>query len=259
MPPPAGLEAPCPDTTAARILTHKEQMIFNHDRKTVANWNTIDPSLCADCKETLIAKRGEQVIWHWSHRPGNRTRQCEGWCETKWHLKWKQVYQTFENWEIEWPLKFDTGNAYRMDASNPKTGECREFIHSLSPSYIQKHNAISDVCGLNIMWIWDGNEFGSAFAAIRSDKGICNMLKPKADALHNKIGGLVHYNNNLYKHWKWNIWYPQTGDRIETLLKAFNTRLVEERQPKPSIPNYSQARNNFHFPARIISSDITTA
>lgn len=74
----------------------------------------------------------------------------------------KFAYLSFPGWQIEVPI-----------SAGGRTGSVREFIHSLSPRYIEKHMAylqgrrnechhLKNTPGLHPLWIFDGNEFVSA-------------------------------------------------------------------------------------------------
>ena len=61
-------------------------MIYNHDRVAVWDWGG-DESLCPECGHSLIAKRGDIVVWHWAHKPVTGGKSCI--CphkESIWHL-----------------------------------------------------------------------------------------------------------------------------------------------------------------------------
>lgn len=46
---------------------------------------------CPMCSEPLLAKCGQVVVWHWSHRANP---ECDDWhaVETKWHREWKMRF-----------------------------------------------------------------------------------------------------------------------------------------------------------------------
>ena len=48
---------------------------------------------CDCCGDPIVAKCGDERIWHWSHK-GNRT--CDPWWEnqTEWHRAWKGQFPT---------------------------------------------------------------------------------------------------------------------------------------------------------------------
>lgn len=211
-------------------------MIFNANREPVWLWSG-SPSLCPDCGAELIAKRGEIVVWHWAHKAFNRASGCYH-EETEWHLAWKFAYLSLPGWQIEVPVSAG-GRTYRADAMNVVTGNVREFIHSLSPQYIEKHRALKNTPGLNPLWIFDGEKFVRAVTGITRDfSGRRRLLKPRAKILHSEIGGLVHFFDLLWREWRDDVWYPCQGVSSQKLLAAF-TKAREKRkatQTNASLP-----------------------
>lgn len=203
-------------------------MIFNQARQMVSQWDGVSKSLCPICDASLVAKKGDIVRWHWAHYPspeGSRT-SCP-YEESEWHLRWKDVYLSFQDWEIEYPVKI-AGRKYIIDAINPRTKQAREFIHSLSPSYLSKHQALKYMGGFNILWIFDGAEFCSERIEAFKEEGFKRFLKPRAYELSQEIDCLVHYgyflppdNPRLFYRWKWNIWFPRMGEQANEIAWRF--------------------------------------
>lgn len=184
-------------------------MLLNHKREPV--WNHSEgESLCPDCGSPLLARKGEIKVWHWAHPPGrSNTSRCE-WAETDWHLTWKRAAQQ-DGWEVEHPIAID-GKRYRLDAFDARSNLIREFVHSLSPSYVAKHRALSAEYGRRrVTWIFDGHVFVSLRRKAVRNGGIKRLLKPTAKALHDEIGGLVHIQSGplagVWRHWKHDVWY----------------------------------------------------
>jgi hypothetical protein len=204
-------------------------MLYNAQRKRVRDWIPGDISTCPECQSSLIAKRGEIVIWHWAHRPTGDTvadREPCGHSESQWHLAWKATYDDFPQWTVEQPVE-----GFRVDAANLATGRLREFIHCLSPYYAGKHKILSRL-DYEIQWIFDGNEFVSQKTWPMRKDGMKDLLKPKAFDVFKQLGGRcwVHWDGRLWKHWKENIWYPRKG--AERLLMAVERHLrCEEPDP----------------------------
>lgn len=48
-------------------------------------------AVCQGCGAPMIAKCGQNVIWHWAHKPG---MLCDHWweSETEWHRSWKNRF-----------------------------------------------------------------------------------------------------------------------------------------------------------------------
>jgi hypothetical protein len=205
-------------------------MIFNHLRRTVFQAERDEPSLCPLCNEPLLARRGELIRWHWSHFPGKHGRECDWWSESDWHLRWKDAYcRNFRQWIAEYPVTLADGTRYIIDAANPVTGRYREFVHSLSPRYVDKHLDLIEAFPERdaVMWLWDGEAFASERRRHFESGCYTNLLKPRAEALYDVLGGLVHFSGAL--------WYRREGEyrafwvrsqtaRVGRLLEAFNTR-----------------------------------
>lgn len=190
-------------------------MIYNAQRQRVRATN--DPmSTCPDCGEDLFARRGDERfrIWHWAHygRPTTMsTQSCVGVGETTWHLEWKLAYDGFDNWSIEQPF-----NNLRIDAMNIQTGSVREFVHSLSPHYVEKHRALQTY-GCDVRWIIDGNKFVSKRLKYTNDgDGIRQPLMPHVYALFADLDRRcwLHFDNRLWREWKNDVWYPRSDQRM---------------------------------------------
>jgi hypothetical protein len=197
-------------------------MFLNHNRKPVEDCAGDEDSRCPDCDAKLIAKRGEIKVWHWAHKAN--VAGCEHY-ESEWHLRWKAVYAGFSGWEVEFPIDIES-NKYRLDAFSLNTGAIREFVHTLSRTYVDKHSNLRKSGRPDILWIWDGLTFMSAWARkYRWDnpaqRSIRDFLKPGALNTFNQIGGIVHYDGTLWKQWKENIWFPILSKRCSRLCEMF--------------------------------------
>jgi hypothetical protein len=197
-------------------------MILNSENLTVWQADSIEleESHCPLCRDPLLARRGDVVAWHWYHHatPGSR-RRCP-WEESAWHLQWKSAYLSLGGWRVEVPVTID-GARYVIDAA--RGDHLREFVHSLSPYYASKHRALSRA-GYDVLWIFDGEEFGSKRQQSvpgHSGAGKRHLLKPLAFRLWREIGGLVHLEGRLWRHWTGNVWYPIHGVRSDEMLRRF--------------------------------------
>jgi hypothetical protein len=205
-------------------------VLLNHERQTPRDWDDAVPSLCPDCGAVLIARRGRILVWHWAHRarpgppPGTDGCACE---ESSWHLLWKDVYHRFDGWEVEVPVEL-AGERFRLDAARLETGRVREFVHSLSERYLQKHLALKR-SGLDVLWIFDGERFVAERRRGIRRGGFKHLLKPKARWLHARVGGLVHWDGALWREWKADCWYPVEGDTTAKLLASFSENLSRAR------------------------------
>lgn len=199
-------------------------MILNHARQTPGQWDGTSESRCPDCGAPLVAKRGEIIVWHWAHYPGTGERSSCPHEETTWHLTWKAAYQSLPGWEIEAPVQVGD-KTFRADAMNRPTGRIREFVHSLSPHYAEKHLALK-AAGLDVGWILDGHEFTSLRAKWCRGGGMKRLLKPRAYELHRSINVLVHYHGQLWHEWRSDVWFPRTGERAIEVLRRFNAAAI---------------------------------
>src|ERR1019366_2033152 len=145
-------------------------MFHNHLGKTPRDWGDAIPSLCKICGQQLVAKRGPIVAWHWAHPPQETgIPPCpDSEPETNWHLGWKKASRMM-GWQIEACVSAE-GCDFRLDAAYPspqgkqkirlgqKSKICREFVHTLSDTYLSKHETlIAD--GWEVQWIVDGDAF----------------------------------------------------------------------------------------------------
>ena len=130
-------------------------------------------------------------------------------------------------WEIEVPVEV-MGEKYRADAMNRTTGQIREFVHSLSPCYVEKHFYLMK-SRLDVLWIFDGAQFASERAKPCRGGGLRKLMKPKALNQHSTIGGLLHHEGRLWKHWKDNVWYPTEGPAYRELLERFDQATNDAR------------------------------
>lgn len=184
-------------------------MIFNHEGKAVWDFHYTDivDSRCPICDAPLVGKRYQKkVVWHWAHKPKLRI-DCPH-VESQWHMLLKIAQSRLPNWIIEHPLDL-CEKRYRVDAFNTRHETVREFIHTATPYYRQKHIDLKQACRGRITWIFDGDQFVSNRArANHKDDGHRDFLKERPFQLHEKIGGYVHWDDVLWKHWKNNVWYP---------------------------------------------------
>lgn len=187
-------------------------MIYNHEGKAVWDYHYTDTfeSRCPICDEELVGKRyKKRVIWHWAHKPKRRI-DCPHF-ESHWHMLAKLAQSRMPNWIIE--HKIDLGHrSFRVDAYNTKHGYIREFIHTLTPYYYQKHLELRKARHDKLNWVFDGEMFVSARCRYIAKKekrgqGYSDFLKETPFQLFEKIGGLVHYQDRLYQHWKNNVWF----------------------------------------------------
>lgn len=216
-------------------------MYLNDSRKTVAQWLTDDGTLrpdashCPECRGLLVAVRGDHMRWHWRHHASHRARDCTMFGgESEWHLAMKDAHAE-AGFEVEYSVSINATQSLRFDAFS-ETGAAypiREFIHSLSPSYLAKSDALRDVSE-HVVWVFDGNEFASARAKrTRDRKGMRCLLKPRA------WDYAAYFANNQQKviidyHWGWelwgnNVWY-NVDNTFAPLMPRHREQLAYQRE-----------------------------
>lgn len=208
-------------------------MLYNHKRQLVDVWDEGQESLCPECLGPLIARKGSIKIHHWAHK--SNEIGCASY-ETDWHLAWKFAFLDLPGWTVEKRMEID-GQVFIFDAFNERTKLVREFVHSLSDKYLNKHLTLKN-SEFSCTWIWDGEEFKSAYSSIKQKElshYYKDLLKPKAFETFTSIGDYVHYRNTLLRHWKSNIWFTietAASDRLCTkvcqLLKKAKTEGLHE-------------------------------
>lgn len=197
-------------------------MIHNHLGKAVWDYHYTDnpESLCPICDGSLVGKRYvKRAVWHWPHKPKHRA-DCPHY-ESHWHLIAKIAQSRLPGWVIEHPIQTTT-KKYRVDAYNTKHSRIREFVHTVNPYYYQKHLVLRKERYSQVNWVFDGD----LYVSLRSrpaKEGKKNFLTPRAWELFEKIGGLVHYEGLLWKHWQKNIWFPYEHDDAKRFLDSFAT------------------------------------
>lgn len=103
---------------------------------------------CPSCGGAVIAKCGDQRVWHWAHK-GSRT--CDHWWEpeTKWHRQWKSEFP------VAWQEIIQTADSGEKHIADVKTdsGIVIEFQHSfLSPDErLARENFYK-----KMVWVVDG-------------------------------------------------------------------------------------------------------
>lgn len=232
-------------------------MILNHLRTAVWNWDGSAETKCPMCGELLVARRCQDRVWHWAHKP--HTNQKQGTClfdDSEWALKWRLGYHMFSDWKIEVPkvlppklATLETLAPKRVmliHAVNPTTKQVREFIGHISAANEDRFQFLLNAQNHNVVWMIDGKQWARALAkqvGQSERKGYKDFLKPKAQALYERIcasgqNALVHVDGpnggTLYREWvkpaindkvpaeRTGIWYPCEGDRALAVLDNYS-------------------------------------
>lgn len=203
------------------------------------------PSFCKECNDKMFPRMGETRAWHWAHYPRAHDRKCGNWVESNWHLSWKDTYTTLSsNWKVEYRV---LGGRYIIDAANPHVrnrdgsiGCYREFVHSLSLYYLEKHRVLKAHGFNNILWIFDGEEFLAKPQPV-GPKHFQNLVITRALDLIAELGfehAKVHYRGKFWKLFsskdQGGLWFPVVGDHTDQMLtwygEAATSRAERNRQ-----------------------------
>ena len=112
-------------------------------------------SICPECQEPLHLCVGDEVSPYLAHTCTDAEHRCAGSFETIWHLAAKRAADRLPGWRYERQYEI-SGRKFRADSMNENTGECLEFVHTLSRDYVGKHIA-TKASGRSVSWVFDGN------------------------------------------------------------------------------------------------------
>jgi hypothetical protein len=241
-------------------------MILNQVRTPVWAWDGKAESKCPMCGEPLVARRCQDRVWHWAHKP--HTNQKEGTClfdDSEWALQWRLGYHMFPGWQIEVPKKDGTGQVHLVHAINPKTRQVREFVSHINDKLNPRFNFLANAQSHQVCWMFNGNEWVRNGANAAAQGGFRDFLKPKAQKLYDAIflngqNALVHIpgpgGGTLYREWiktmdkatgkplpqpeRTGIWFPLTGEAALAVLNNFS---------KVTLP-YDNAKSEKPAPAK---------
>jgi hypothetical protein len=111
-------------------------------------------SICPECGEPLHLCLGDEIAPYLAHACSDTEHRCTGSFETAWHLAAKRAASRLPGWLPE--RDYTAGRRFRADCINKDTGECLEFVHTLSRDYLGKHVATKE-SGRSVAWVFDGN------------------------------------------------------------------------------------------------------
>ncbi|HNA61584.1 MAG TPA: competence protein CoiA family protein [Rhabdochlamydiaceae bacterium] len=132
---------------------------------------------CDCCGDPIVAKCGDERIWHWSHK-GNRT--CDLWWEnqTEWHRAWKGQFPT-ERQEI-----IHTAPNGEKHIADVKTDQnyVIEFQHShLNP----QERIVREAFYQNMIWVVDGTRLKKDYPRfLEGKKNFRPVYKPGFFLVH---------------------------------------------------------------------------
>jgi competence protein CoiA len=104
---------------------------------------------CPTCNQVMIAKCGNTIIHHWSHKG---KLECDPWWEneTEWHRAWKNKF--INDWQEISHTDPITGEIHRADVKTPKN-----LVIEFQNSPIQNEERKSrEIFYKNMIWIVNG-------------------------------------------------------------------------------------------------------
>ncbi|MGO4673008.1 competence protein CoiA [Bosea sp. 2YAB26] len=115
--------------------------------------------ICPNCDREVVAKCGQQRIWHWSHLG---KLECDRWWEpeTKWHRTWKAVFP--QEWQEVMHTAADS-ERHIADVMNNR-GWVLELQHS--PITPEERLSRERFYG-SMVWVVDGMRYKRDLAAFR--------------------------------------------------------------------------------------------
>lgn len=215
-------------------------MLLNSERKRVAEWvnengvKRLDPAHCPECGGLLTPVRGDVVRWHWRHHAAHRNPNCSmigG--ESEWHLAMKDRHEEL-GFLVEYPFEHN-GASFRFDALSEqgRAYPIREFVNSLSKSYLAKSDALRDVSEF-VVWVFNGSEFVSSRSKPlkRHGQGRKGLLKPTAqiyaEHFHRNGQAVVVDHSWGWKLWKGDVWF-EVGKEFDGALLERERQLMYRR------------------------------
>ena len=152
-------------------------MLLNRNRERVMDCLKPEEAECPLCGHRLVARRPVGRLWHWAHYPQPHDQEKCPHHESWWHLKMKLAALQL-GWVIETPVELE-GMRYLVDVLHGAEKEVIEFVHTLTPYYIKKYDALT-AAGYSIAYLLDGEEFVSKRARPGGGSLVKLFLKPKA-------------------------------------------------------------------------------
>lgn len=141
---------------------------------------------CPGCAETLIAKCGAQVRWHWSHE--SKTH-CDRWWEpeTAWHRAWKDRFP--KEWQ-EVPVFDDALTDCHIADVKTSAGLVIEFQRSsIRPEEVLERQAFYG----KMIWVVDGSK---NFDAVNF-----SMMRARVDPATGLAGFHWYSRSGLFARW----------------------------------------------------------
>jgi hypothetical protein len=159
----------------------------------------------------------------------------------------KLAYLSFPDWEIESPITTQFGQQFRIDARHKKSGQCREFVHSLSDAYYEKCALLAEE-GIPIKWIFDGGSFRSKRERDVASGGKRTLLRPLAADYYRDLRDLskalsgtsqdvvVHRDEDFWRYWKNDLWFPIRTVASQKVIAAFHDVMRRRHESPRALP-----------------------
>lgn len=103
---------------------------------------------CQACDHPMIAKCGEERVWHWAHKTG---RHCDPWWEneTEWHRAWKDLFP------VAWQEVVHQAESGEKHVADVKTDQGRVIEFQHSPIKPEERRSRENVYQ-KLVWVVDG-------------------------------------------------------------------------------------------------------
>lgn len=164
---------------------------------------------CPTCGQVMIAKCGNTIIHHWSHKG---KLECDPWWEneTEWHRTWKNQFSN--DWQEISHADLTTGEIHRADVKTPK-----QLVIEFQNSPIKHEERKSrEVFYQNMIWIVNGTRRTKDYEKFGTDVEWLSKLDGNENEL---ISENEHFRSPLMKEWA-NSHIPVIFDFNESFLWA---------------------------------------
>ena len=198
-------------------------MLYNAKRELVTDWRGGE-SRCPNCRGELLAVDQQVLFPHWQHRcQGDRNHYCPR-DNTPWHLAMKNAYLGLPDWQVECPME-RYGKTLWVDAVNWRLQKAREFVSALSKYTEIKRYELGELSGWHTFWVLDGAALVRARALPCKGGGLHKFLPPDVAAAYN-VNAVTHYQGDLWREWKNNVWYRCTDHWLDTAISELEADTI---------------------------------
>jgi len=142
-------------------------------------------TICPTCHEELIAKCGDILIWHWSHRPDS---ECTNSDESAWHAAWKLWAK-----HLGWQTEVKVAN-HRADI----VGDNRIFELQSDFLDVRDIAAREAAYGAQLTWIyrWTPERWARLWNV---GEGWFRWSRPAPSMLEHSREVVIHHRDRLYR------------------------------------------------------------